>query len=153
MERVERLADGTRVVHVVTAEPTAAACPACGVVSTSVKGRVSTSPRDIPYDEDRIVVRLTSTKPTQPAERKSRPGPRNPAEPADRALQHTQPPDTVTKRQIRTRSGHHSSHTKDPGLACRQYAIQSGLAVRSAIGEPSAELKHCRSSNLRDNGA
>src|SRR5260370_41096866 len=51
VERVERLADGTRVVHVVTAEPTAAACPACGVVSTSVKGRGGTSPRGIPYGE------------------------------------------------------------------------------------------------------
>jgi transposase len=62
VERVERRADGTRVVHVVTAEPTAAACPACGVVSTSVKGRVSTSPRDIPYGEDPIVVRWTKTR-------------------------------------------------------------------------------------------
>nr|WP_239656495.1 hypothetical protein [Mycobacterium riyadhense] len=35
--RVERLGLGTRVVHVVIAEPTAAACPGCGVVSTSVK--------------------------------------------------------------------------------------------------------------------
>ncbi len=34
VERVERLADGTRVVQVVTAEQTAAACPSCGVVST-----------------------------------------------------------------------------------------------------------------------
>jgi hypothetical protein len=30
VERVERCADGTRVVHVVTAEETAAACPSCG---------------------------------------------------------------------------------------------------------------------------
>ncbi|WP_428338395.1 hypothetical protein [Mycobacterium sp.] len=36
VERVERLADETRVVQVVTAEQTAAACPSCGVVSTSV---------------------------------------------------------------------------------------------------------------------
>ena len=55
VECVERRADGTRVVDVVTDEPTAA-CPSCGVVSTSVKGRVSTSPRDIPYGQDRIVV-------------------------------------------------------------------------------------------------
>jgi transposase len=45
------------VVHVVTADEAAAACPECGVVSTSVKERVSTSPRDIPYGQDRIVVR------------------------------------------------------------------------------------------------
>ncbi|TVS82951.1 hypothetical protein [Mycobacterium helveticum] len=49
VERVERLADGTRVVQVASADEAAAACPDCGVVSTSVKARVSTSPRDIPY--------------------------------------------------------------------------------------------------------
>jgi hypothetical protein len=57
VERVERRTDGTRVVDVVTDELTAAACPACGVVSTSVKERVCTSPKDIPYGRDRIVVR------------------------------------------------------------------------------------------------
>src|ERR1700758_3485928 len=62
VERVERRADGTRVVHVATAEPTAAACPACGVVSTSVKGRVTTSPHDIPYGEKRIVLRWNKTR-------------------------------------------------------------------------------------------
>jgi transposase len=62
VERVERLADGTRVVHVATAEESAAACPSCGMFSTSVKGRVTTSPRDIPYGEDRIVVRWTKTR-------------------------------------------------------------------------------------------
>ena len=56
VERVERRADGARVVHVVTDEPTATACPSCGVVSTSVKERVTTSPKDIPYGEDPIVV-------------------------------------------------------------------------------------------------
>jgi transposase len=57
VERVERRTDGIRVVHVVTADEAAAACPECGVVSTSVKERVSTSPRDIPYGQDGIVVR------------------------------------------------------------------------------------------------
>jgi hypothetical protein len=38
-----------RVVHVATAEEAAAACPSCGVFSTSRKSRVTTSPRDIPY--------------------------------------------------------------------------------------------------------
>ena len=61
VERVERLADGTRVVQVATAEQTAA-CPSCGVVSTSVKARVSTSPRDIPYGEERIIVRWNKTR-------------------------------------------------------------------------------------------
>jgi transposase len=60
--RVERLADGTRVVQVATAEETAAACPSCGVFSASVKGRGSTSPRDIPYGEDRIMVRWNKTR-------------------------------------------------------------------------------------------
>lgn len=41
VERVDRLADGTRVVRLVTADESAAACPACGVVSTSVKARSS----------------------------------------------------------------------------------------------------------------
>ena len=62
VERVERMVDGTRVVHVVTTEQTAAACPACGVFSTSVKGRVSTSPRDLPYGEDRIILRWNKTR-------------------------------------------------------------------------------------------
>ena len=60
--RVERLADGTRVVHVVTAQETAVACPSRGVVSTSVKARVITSPRDIGCRQDRIVVRWNKTR-------------------------------------------------------------------------------------------
>ena len=62
VERVERLADGTRVVQVATADETAVACPSCGVVSTSVKARVTTAPRDIPYGQDRIVVRWHKTR-------------------------------------------------------------------------------------------
>jgi len=62
VERVEGLADGTRVVHAVTAGEAAAACPSCGVVSTSVKARVTTSPRDIPYGQDRIIVRWNKTR-------------------------------------------------------------------------------------------
>lgn len=62
VERVERCADGTRVVHVVTAEETAAACPSCGVLSTSVKARVMTSPKDIPYGLGRILVRWHKTR-------------------------------------------------------------------------------------------
>lgn len=49
VERVERDAFGVRVVHVITCEETASACPSCGVLSSSVKGRVTTRPRDIPY--------------------------------------------------------------------------------------------------------
>jgi transposase len=62
VERVERRADGTRVVDVITDEPMAAACPSCGVVSTSVKDRVVTSPKDIPYGEDLIVVRWNKVR-------------------------------------------------------------------------------------------
>ena len=54
--RVEMSAHGTRVVHVLTNDPTASACPSCGVFSTSVKGNVTTRPRDIPYGETGIDV-------------------------------------------------------------------------------------------------
>jgi transposase len=47
--RVESGADGARIVHVITDESGAAACPRCGVVSTSCKQKVTTTPRDIPY--------------------------------------------------------------------------------------------------------
>jgi hypothetical protein len=43
VEHVERLADGTRVVHAVTAEPSAAACPSCGVLSTNL-GNLARNP-------------------------------------------------------------------------------------------------------------
>ena len=56
VDRVEQGDDGTRVVHVVTADESAAACPDCGVVSTSAKEYPTTSPKDIPYGRDRIVV-------------------------------------------------------------------------------------------------
>lgn len=42
-------AGGGRVVHVVTAQLAASACPSCGVISTSTKGRVVSRPRDIGY--------------------------------------------------------------------------------------------------------
>jgi transposase len=47
--RVASDAFGGRVVHVVTADETASACPSCGVLSVTLKGRVCTRPRDIPY--------------------------------------------------------------------------------------------------------
>lgn len=62
MVRVERGDDGARVVHVITAEEAAAACPGCGVVATSVKEYVSTSPKDIPYGQDRILVQWNKTR-------------------------------------------------------------------------------------------
>ena len=54
---VERVAGGGRVVHVLTDDETAAACPRCGVFSTSVRQRRTTRPRDLPYGEERLVVR------------------------------------------------------------------------------------------------
>ena len=40
----------------VTADSSAAGCPSCGVISTSVKESVTTAPRDLPYGETRISV-------------------------------------------------------------------------------------------------
>lgn len=48
---VERLEDGTRRVHRVTADHGARACPACGVFATRVKGPAVTRPRDLPWGE------------------------------------------------------------------------------------------------------
>jgi hypothetical protein len=45
-----------------TTQENAAACPSCEVVSTSVKARVVTSPRDIGCRQDRIVVRWNKTR-------------------------------------------------------------------------------------------
>lgn len=56
VRRVERSADGSRTVHVVTADASAAGCPGCGVISTSVKERVTTTPKDLPYGESEILV-------------------------------------------------------------------------------------------------
>jgi len=49
VDRVASDAFGGRVVHVVTADESASACPRCGVFSVSVKALVCTRPRDIPY--------------------------------------------------------------------------------------------------------
>src|ERR1035437_8121932 len=54
VDRVESDAFEGRVVHVVTADECASACPGCGVFSISVKGRVCTRPRDIPYGAKRL---------------------------------------------------------------------------------------------------
>jgi transposase len=61
VERVEcvRADDGepVRLVHVRTIASSAAGCPACGVVSTSVKQYRTTRPRDLPYGEEPLAVR------------------------------------------------------------------------------------------------
>ncbi len=49
-------------MELVTDEDSAAACPSCGVLSTSVKECVSTRPKDIPYGEDRILLRWNRTR-------------------------------------------------------------------------------------------
>jgi transposase len=56
VDRVERGGDG-RVVHVVTADETAAACPVCGVFSTSVRQHRVTRPKDLRYGEEPLAVR------------------------------------------------------------------------------------------------
>lgn len=43
-----------RVVHLLTASRAAPACPACGVLSTSLKGRATTRPRDVGYGPDQL---------------------------------------------------------------------------------------------------
>lgn len=63
VQYVEQIQFGARVVHVLTAaDGSAAGCPGCGVVSTSVKGKVTTAPRDIPYGETGISVLWHKTR-------------------------------------------------------------------------------------------
>lgn len=49
VERVVGEGEDGRVVHVVTADETAAGCPSCGVISVSVKAWVVSRPRDLPH--------------------------------------------------------------------------------------------------------
>jgi transposase len=60
VDRVERFTENgsaVRLVHVVTAASSAAGCPQCGVVSTSVRQYRITRPRDLPYGEEQLAVR------------------------------------------------------------------------------------------------
>jgi zinc-finger of transposase IS204/IS1001/IS1096/IS1165 len=57
VQRVELAEDGTRVVHVATADESAAACPSCGVFSTSVKQQVTTRPKDLRYGSAPVLLR------------------------------------------------------------------------------------------------
>jgi transposase len=43
--------DGSRIVHVVSVEEGSAACPGCGTISVSLRGRCVTRPRDVPFGE------------------------------------------------------------------------------------------------------
>ncbi|MBA3741943.1 ISL3 family transposase [Sporichthya sp.] len=56
VQRVQVGEFGARIVHVITAAEVLPGCPECGVVSTSVKGHASITPRDIPYGEREIAV-------------------------------------------------------------------------------------------------
>ncbi len=62
VEGVFRDADETRVVTLRTDDESAAACPACGVFSTSLKGRAVTCPKDLPYGEDRLRLRWCKSR-------------------------------------------------------------------------------------------
>lgn len=63
VQHVEQIQFGARVVHVLTAaDGSAAGCPGCGVVSTSVKGKVTPAARDIPYGETGISVLWHKTR-------------------------------------------------------------------------------------------
>jgi transposase len=58
VDRVEPAGGGrVRLVHVVTTASSASGCPACGVVSVSVKQYRTTCPRDLPYGEEPLAVR------------------------------------------------------------------------------------------------
>jgi len=57
VREVVRAADSVRVVRVVTDDETAAACPACGVFSSSVRQCRTTRPRDVRYGKEPLVVR------------------------------------------------------------------------------------------------
>ena len=58
VERVE----GVRVVHVVTDDPGAAACPTCGVFSHTVRQHRITRPKDLGFGEEPLTVRWRKTQ-------------------------------------------------------------------------------------------
>lgn len=59
---VTRRDDGTRIIDAVTDEDIAGACPSCDVFSTSRKQRTTTTPKDIPYGDDRIILHWNKTR-------------------------------------------------------------------------------------------
>lgn len=62
VHRVTRDDTGGRLVELTTDDERAAACPSCGVVSTSIKGHAVTRPKDIPYGEDPIKLAWNKTR-------------------------------------------------------------------------------------------
>jgi hypothetical protein len=67
VDRVEPDGFGGRVVHVVTANETASACPICGVLSVCLKGRVCTPPgqRASAQSEEPVKVLKSRSRPVQ----------------------------------------------------------------------------------------
>lgn len=57
VREVARHAELGRVLHVLTDDEAAAACPVCGVLPSTVLQRRTTRPRDVPQGEERLVVR------------------------------------------------------------------------------------------------
>ena len=57
-----RRVDSARVVHVVTDDVGASACPDCGVFSTKVRQRRTTNPKDIGYGEEPLTVTWHKTQ-------------------------------------------------------------------------------------------
>jgi transposase len=62
VESVQRLQDGTRLVHVLTAPEWVGICPECGERSTRSKGWVHTGPRDVQVGPDRPLLRWRKRK-------------------------------------------------------------------------------------------
>ena len=62
VESVQRLANGTRLVQVLTAPEWVGICPECGERSTCSKGWVSTGPRDVQVGPDRPLLRWRKRK-------------------------------------------------------------------------------------------
>ncbi|ORI20685.1 hypothetical protein [Rhodococcus sp. 1168] len=54
VHRVSMDSNGVRLVEFFTDDDRAAACPSCGVVSTSITGNAITKPKDIAYGEQSI---------------------------------------------------------------------------------------------------
>jgi len=62
VESVQRLKNGTRLVHVLTAPEWVGICPQCGERSTRPKGWVHTGPRDVQVGPDRPTLRWSKRK-------------------------------------------------------------------------------------------
>ncbi|HNV42484.1 MAG TPA: transposase family protein [Dermatophilaceae bacterium] len=130
--------DGARVVHVVTDDESAAGCPSCGVLSTSVKGHAVTRPRDVPYGQAplRLVWHKRRWRCREAA---------CPRGSFTEALPAVPPRARVTTR-LRAECG--------AGIATRFSCVKAGagLSGRSGartVGEQAAEVTHLRTGRRR----